>query len=307
MPEETDTNTADPSRLALKILTAVIIGFSGFLVLWLGTYAVFQVLQAGRILPEVKVGSLALGGLTPEEAGVSLYTQFNLSENKKTVLILPGGSKDVDLFELGIRLDAAATAMDAFQHGRGLLDGQWIPQMLHLYPDGYQVNPVIIFDQQSAYDYLLQLSQQVDQPVVEASLHLEGTRVVASPGQSGFSLDIPASIDRISQQILDGNLNHISLVVNTLEPDLMDASPFIATAEKFLSESFLLRIPDGQPDSGRTWEIDPDEIAPMLTFLKVTENGSTSITPRLRENVLISLLSEISAASAIGAENPHSF
>ena len=304
MPEDTQTSSIDYSKLAIKAITTVMIGIVVFLLIWLGSFAAFQAWHAGRILPHIMAGTLDLGGLTPEEAGVKLYTQFTFSQNNKSRLILPDGSQETDLSALGIRLDAAATTMRAYQQGRNLLDGQWIALMFNLDPKGYQVKPQIIFDQQAAYDYLLQISRQVDQPAVEASLLLDGTRVIASPGSTGFVVDIPATIDLISQQILEGNLDQVTLVVEVVEPDLMDASPFTSIAEKVLSRSFLLRIPDSQADAGKTWEISPDELAPMLTFPKEIVNGSTTIKPRLHEMALTNLLARVSAESGIASENP---
>ena len=48
---------------------------------------------------------------------------------------------------------------------------------------GYDVAPVVIFDQRVAYQYLRGLAQQVDQPVIEASLQLNGANVSRAPGR----------------------------------------------------------------------------------------------------------------------------
>ena len=81
--------------------------------------------------------------------------------------------------------DPSSSAVTAYKLGRsgglfGALSGQ-----IRAGGAGVSVPPVIIFDERVAHQYLTQISTQVNQPLMEASLKLEGTNVVTQPGQVG--------------------------------------------------------------------------------------------------------------------------
>ncbi|MBK8417610.1 peptidoglycan binding domain-containing protein [Candidatus Villigracilis saccharophilus] len=87
--------------------------------------------------------------------------------------------------ELGMVFDPSASSLAAYKYGRsggvfGALASQVRAGGL-----GSDVAPVIIFDQRVAYTYLQNIAVQVDTPVLEASLRVDGTNVIAEPGQLG--------------------------------------------------------------------------------------------------------------------------
>ena len=60
--------------------------------------------------------------------------------------------------------------------------------------------PVIIFDQRVADQYLQALAKQVDQPVIEAGLQIDGANVSAREGQAGRTVDVDATLLYLSGQ-----------------------------------------------------------------------------------------------------------
>jgi hypothetical protein len=111
--------------------------------------------------------------MSPQEAALKLSQTLTFPISGK-VLFRDGDKVWVaPPAQLGMVFDPSSSAQAAYQLGRrgGLfsaLKGQIRARGL-----GEDVAPVIIFDQRVAYQYLQGLSQLVDQPVVEASLHLE--------------------------------------------------------------------------------------------------------------------------------------
>ena len=55
---------------------------------------------------------------------------------------------------------------------------------------GVGLAPQMILDQRAAFRYLNNIAGQIDKPAVDASLSLNGTEVVVTPGQIGRSLDV---------------------------------------------------------------------------------------------------------------------
>ena len=75
------------------------------------------------------------------------------------------------------------------------------------------LSPVMVYDQRQSYKYLSNLAAQIDKPVVEASVGLNGVDVVVRSGQTGRTLDIPATLERISALIQSQQDGVIPLVV----------------------------------------------------------------------------------------------
>src|SRR5919108_694814 len=96
--------------------------------------------------------------------------------------------------ELGMVFDPSSSAVTAYKLGRsgglfGALSGQ-----IRAGGAGVSVPPVIVFDQRVAYKYLNeQIASQINQPMREATLKVEGTDIVTEPGQVGRELKIDAT------------------------------------------------------------------------------------------------------------------
>ena len=91
--------------------------------------------------------------------------------------------------------------MNAYQLGRAGGPFAALAGQIRAQGDGVDVPPVILFDQKVAYQYLQNLSTKLDKPVVEASLHLDGTNVVAQPGQVGRVLNLDATLIYLGAQL----------------------------------------------------------------------------------------------------------
>ena len=90
--------------------------------------------------------------------------------------------------------DAGTSVQRAYGLGRqgGLLTN--MATQLNAWQGGLYLAPVIIFDARVAHDYLQNIAAQIDRPVVEADLHLNGTQVVYTPGQVGRLLNMDQTL-----------------------------------------------------------------------------------------------------------------
>jgi vancomycin resistance protein YoaR len=112
------------------------------------------------------------------------------------------------------------------------------------------VPAVILFDQRVATQYLSQISAQIDQPMAEASLELEGTNVVAKAGQVGRELKIEATMVYLGAQLQTFTDGEVSLVVQEIQPQILDVSAQAEAARQVLSQPLTLSIQnstDGDP------------------------------------------------------------
>lgn len=219
-----------------------------------------QVIYAGRIAPGVSMNGIDLGGLNMADATNRINTSFTYANQGK--ILLQDGEKSwlVTPAQLGFFLDPEASAHSAFQSGRenavlGILTGT-----------KQDTSPVFIFNQQTAVNFLQTLSSEINQPVREASLGIQGADVYVNPGQSGRVLNMQASLNAITRQVQSLQDGIVPLVVDESQPVIMDATQQAELTRNILSEPLTLTLPEGHTSENGPWQIDVQTLAQMLTF-----------------------------------------
>jgi vancomycin resistance protein YoaR len=255
-----------------QVIAALIGGvalFFAFIITWVLGY---QLLYAGRIFPGVSVAGVDISGMKPSDAAVKLSQTLSYPISGK-ILFRDGQNAWVaSPAELGMVFDPSSSAMTAYRTGRsgglfGALSGQIRAAGL-----GAKIPPVIIFDQRVAYHYLNQISSQVNQPVSEASLILEGTNIVAQPGQVGRELKIDATLIYLGAQLQTFSDGEVPLVVQELQPQILDVSAQAEMARQVLSQPLTLAIPNPAQDDPGPYIYNQEVLANLLAVQR-TENG----------------------------------
>jgi vancomycin resistance protein YoaR len=250
--------------LVPQVVAALVSGvtlFFGVIITWT---LVYQLLYAGRIFPGVSVAGVDVSGMKPSDAAVKLNGALSYPINGK-VLFRDGEKAWVaSPAELGMVFDPSSSAVTAYGVGRsgglfGALAGQ-----IRARGNGVFVPPVIIFDQRVAYQYLRQISGQVDQPLQEAGLSLEGANVVASPGQIGRELKIDATLIHLGAQLQTFSDGEVPLVVQEITPQILDVSAQADTARQILSQPLTLIVPDSVEGVPGPFVFDVQVLANML-------------------------------------------
>ncbi len=284
-----------PSRrdLPKQILAALIGGFILFIGIVLVWTLGYQLAFAGRIFPGISVAGVDISGLSPNDAALKLSQTLSYPINGKVLF------RDADKVwvaspaELGMVFDPSASALAAYQYGRsgglfGALAGQVSAGGL-----GADVSPVVIFDQRVAYSYLQNIASQVDQPVVEASLRLEGTNVVASPGQLGRLLNLDATLIYLGSQLQSFRDGEVPLVIAEAAPRLLDVSSQAEAARSIISQPLTITVPNYRDGDPGPWTYDIPVVANMLGVDVVESNGKTELRVGLNPTNLRLTLSEL--------------
>lgn len=248
----------------LQGLLAVMGGVSVFfLVMFLITLG-YRVAYAGRIFPGVSVAGVDVSGMKPVEAAVKLQTTLTYPVSGRIVL------RDGETIwiespaRLGMVFDPVASAQSAFEMGRrggifSALDAQWNASQV-----GIDVPPVVVLDQRLAHSYLQNLAAQLDKPVREASLVINGIEVAIAPGQIGRRLNVDATLVYLTVQMQSFRDGEVPLVIEEQAPEVLDATPQAETARRLLAAPFTLSIPNVRAGDPGPWQIQPLELAPML-------------------------------------------
>lgn len=214
-------------------------------------------MYAGGVLPQVSAGGVALGGLSQDAAADKLRSEWS-------TIILRDESTDrtwtYDPAQLGITIDAEATAADAYAQGRGGGNG------LQAIIGGVDIAPVINIDMVTATVALDQLRPQIDAAPVNAGVALADGRVQATPPKDGYALDVGALIGELESSggdmLADGVLE---LPMLRVQPTVTDATPMIARAEALLSRPLQIHAYDPINDESLYWTVNPDQWGDWLT------------------------------------------
>ncbi|HZM24177.1 MAG TPA: VanW family protein [Anaerolineales bacterium] len=280
-----------------QIVAAFISGvvlFFGLIIAWVVGY---QLIYAGRIFPGVSVAGVDLSGMTPSDAAVKLNQTLSYPINGKILFRYGEKAWVATPAQLGMVFDPSLSAVTAYDLGRrgglfGALAGQ-----IRAGGAGANVPPVILFDQRVAFQYLSQIASQIDQPVMEAGLKLEGTNVVTQPGQVGHELKIDATLIYLGSQLQTFTDGEVQLVVQEIQPQILDVSGQADVARQILSQPLTLAIPNaGSSDPGPY--VYTAEILANLIGVQPIRNGDqlgvqVVLNPTALRDLLVAIKSNV--------------
>jgi vancomycin resistance protein YoaR len=264
-------------NLPKQILAAFVAGFILFIGIVLVWTVGYQLAFAGRIFPGVSVAGVDVSGLSPNDAALKLSQTLSFPITGKILFRAGDNVWVASPVELGMVFDPSASAIAAYKYGRSggpfsALKGQVGAGGL-----GADVSPVLIFDQRVAYTYLQNIAAQVDQPVVEANLQVDGTNVVAQPGQVGRLLNLDATLVYLGAQLQSFRDGEVPLVIQEAAPRLLDVSSQADTARRILSQPLIVTVPNVGESGPGPWTYDIPVLANMLRVNVVENNGSPEL------------------------------
>jgi vancomycin resistance protein YoaR len=226
---------------------------------------------SGEIYPGVRVGGVNVSGMAPAQAAVLLaqrldYPQrgqiaFHESKENKNWVAHPS--------DLGLYLDTQSSAMAAYQVGR---TGNFVSRLageLQAWYSGYDLAPVFLYDERIAQNYLNGIASQVDRPIIEASLGVNGVDVEVHSGQVGRSMDVSAAKAAVAAQLQKMSDGVIEISVKETPPVIFDVSEQAAIAKKILSSPVTLTLPGSAQGDPGPWTLDQKELAGMLAIERV--------------------------------------
>jgi len=251
---------ADWIKLAAVFLIGIFLFLAAVSAISLG----YRILYNGRIFPGVTIAGVDVSGLKLDEAQSKVKTALSFPESGRIVFRYGQNVWIETPANLGMQFDPLATARVALDLGRAGNLFQNLNDQLNAWQVGVVVPPVIQFDQSVAYLYLQNLARSVNQPVVEASLVINGLDVSAQPGQVGKMLNIESTLVYLHAQLQSFRDGEVTLVMQEQNPQVLDASAQADVARRLLAAPFTIALPEPRNGDPGPWLIQPTELAPML-------------------------------------------
>ncbi len=258
--------------------TSLWVGTALFLALILATNLFVSLVFANRIFPGVSMKGISLSGMNQEQAAASIAASYTFPQSGQIMLTDGTRTWVVKPADLGFFLDPQASARAAFQTGRSGSILEILADRFTLLTQGeMDVSPTFIYNEIVALNYLNGLASQINQPLREASISISGTEVVVTNGQIGRVLDVRASLASIARQIELMQDGVVPLSIIESAPTVLDATAEGDLVRTILSQPLKLTLPAELSSQSGSWEIQPDALAKMLTFERVSNGEQASL------------------------------
>lgn len=259
------------AKLGAALLGALGLALGGLLLFSL----IVSLLNLGSVYPNVSVGDVELGGVRRTQAAGLLAAELNYPQTGTVTLSYGGRTWTFTPAQLGLRLDAEASAEAAYDFGRSIWPWESVAEKVQVLRGGAVLAPRLTFDGQAASNALLQIAQELNQPTVEAELAVNGLEVQVSPGQVGLTLDIQTTTAYLAVQMLSMQDTEVPLAVVQQAPRILDVSAQAEIARSILSQPLTITPGGDYAGNPEPWVFEPEQLAAMLKIERVDyEDGA---------------------------------
>lgn len=242
----------------------------------LGYYGYYQFSE--KIIPGVKVGDLELGNVDIRSAAAELGAYYELERN---IAVSNGfDTWQVPPAQLGLSINTSATVDDAYSigHYNGLNEN--VNQMLASITEGWQVAPVVSFDEEAARAGLEEIAVEAGKPAQDASISLQGNEWVTTPSKIGYAINITnslAALDANAAQVMaDG---YFQLNIMPVAPKVNDVSGVMEEAQKFLEKSIQVKAYDPIFNESFNWTVPKETLGTWIKAEAGEQGPTVGINP----------------------------
>jgi vancomycin resistance protein YoaR len=271
-----DQNQTETGMVLLQMGTALMGGILIFASILFIFSAGYRMMYAGRIFPGVTVASIDVSGMHPTDAAIELSTRLTYPYRGQIVFRDGDSTWLTTPAQLGLVFDPQASADAALRYGREVNPFTSLSKQFNGLSSGAELAPQSLFDQRLAHAYLQNIGAQINRPMLEARLEINGTEVVAAQGQIGRSLNVDASLALLNTQLAAFQDGEIPLVITEQAPEILNIQEQALQAQRLLAAPFTINLPGAQPGDPGPWQISPENLGAMLQVRKIqTESGAT--------------------------------
>jgi vancomycin resistance protein YoaR len=241
-------------------------------------YTTLGRLLGDRMLPNVQLRGVAVGGMTPIEATTALRAQYH-AWLRAPITLTDGEQRwTPTLAELGVTFDLERSVGDAYALGRGLNPLLSARQYYTAWRYGLELPLFVQVDEAKLRRYLLARASELDRRPRDAELWLVGTNVELARAATGRQLLVDDTARAIIAALGQLEPATIALDSRPLPPRLADeaVAPVALRLRTLLREPVTLQVGD------RSWTWDRAALAELV----VLERGAGTINARLDQQAI---------------------
>jgi vancomycin resistance protein YoaR len=283
----------------LAVWLAALAGIAGILA--------YQYNYEGRVFEGVSVRGIDLSGLRLAEAEARLQIAFDPYPLMPIAVRYGDRTWNLTAEDLGVNFDAASAAQAAYRVGRDAPSGAPVSaladvsrevllarlaqvqsnlqEQLAVYRFGHEVLAEETVDRTAGLLWLQERAREIDRPVVEASLRVDGMDVAATRSTPGYALDVTGSLQALYNTLLDNQGGVVELAVNQTTPLLADVSQAEVFVRQVFNGPITLIAPDPDLDASApppSYTISAEQLAPLVSLQTLPQiDGSLELKAAL--------------------------
>jgi hypothetical protein len=246
----------------LRVLSLVLLGTLSFslppIFLTFASYVYFQ--SVDRILPDVRVGELDLGGMSIEEAAQFIDESWNIQDDITVFDLFEPERNWIDqASSFGLSVDALDTALLAHEQGRTGQGLDSVGNMLSVLHTGASIEYIVSIDASLANSHLEAWAEWASIPTHDEEIKVESRTVILEPARDGKRVDVLASLQLLLDDPALLRIEHkmIPLVTVPIEAKRYATEEAVSTLERMLGDEVKLVAYD--PVTDEHLELTPDE------------------------------------------------
>ena len=155
---------------------------------------------------------------------VDSYLQERNTQSQSIRIVDPKGKETtIHLADLGITIDRIGTVTDVMDYGYESDVMTYVMHRVDALLHGKEMNIRYKIDGPMAESYFLNYAKAMGQVGTNATITLEGDKVVHHPAKVGRKLDVTATMKRLQEQLQEGKVETLELVINeSAQPTITD-------------------------------------------------------------------------------------
>ena len=252
-------------------------------------------LNSGKIYGGVEAGSVALGGMTPEEARAAVREQSTgaLQSIRLTNSGTEPESFSISAEEMGVRFDAGATVDEAYAVGREGGIGQRLQNRFDAATGTVRVAPEVSYRPEVAREQVESLAGRLDQQTRNASVEIVGQNAQVYQSQTGYELDVPATLANVEAAVEDLS-GEAEIVSRSPEPTIStsEAESAASRADEAMSSPLVFRA------EGQQWTANPVQIGQILDVETTNDDVRVSVNGERLQRSLSGMYAALSVEPA---------
>lgn len=253
-----------------RVATRVLAGGGVALAAFASGLAGFRAVYASKIYPNVKIGDVAVGGMTRDDATIAVQSRVDDLNEGSIKYTYQSHSWTPTLKELGITVDVDDLVDQAFALGRDDKAADRIASTGNLIKSS-RVVPLVFSMQATALNsWLDSVDADINDPAIDATFTVEGASLNITDDATG----IIANRDEIKTQI-----NNVLVSLAPTEGDLPTAvdQPRITKKDLEANEAQVLNILSNSVTvrfEDKRWELAPEEVSEFMIFTSSRDSGT---------------------------------
>lgn len=155
---------------------------------------------------------------------VDSYLQERNTQSQSIRIVDPKGKETtIHLADLGITIDRIGTVTDVMDYGYESDVMTYVMHRVDALLHGKEMNIRYKVDGPMAESYFMNYAKAMGQVGTNATITLEGDKVVHQPAKVGRKLDVTATMKRLQEQVQEGKVESLELVINeSAQPTITD-------------------------------------------------------------------------------------